>query len=74
MSYESGVFQGSCSQDNHAVTLVGFGTDNNTRHDYWLIRNSWSKGWGESGYIRVLVDDSNNHSCFINNEAYLPVV
>jgi len=21
--------------------------------DYWLVRNSWSSGWGESGYIRL---------------------
>jgi len=53
--YSSGVFDG-CDQKNpiidHVVQLVGFGTDS-SRGDYWLIRNSWSAGWGEDGYIRI---------------------
>jgi len=56
--YSSGVFDG-CDKDatvNHAVLLVGFGTDpaQNKNKDYWLIRNSWGDGWGENGYIRLL--------------------
>jgi cathepsin L len=55
MSYRSGVFDG-CNQKNpdidHVVQLVGYGTD--TKYgDYWLVRNSWGAGWGESGYIRL---------------------
>jgi len=54
-SYESGVFDG-CNQTNpdinHAVQLVGYGTDA-TLGDYWLVRNSWSPSWGEVGYIRL---------------------
>ena len=38
---------------NHAVNVVGYGTDGGV--DYWLIRNSWGTGWGESGYIRLNV-------------------
>lgn len=56
-SYSSGIFNG-CNQlnpdINHAVVLVGYGTDNSTDQDYWLVRNSWSASWGESGYIRLL--------------------
>jgi cathepsin L len=57
-SYESGIFQGSFDDDsldvNHAVTLVGYGTDEKTGMDYWLVRNSWKPTWAEAGYIRLL--------------------
>jgi cathepsin L len=53
--YESGVFDGcnNASPDiDHAVQLVGFGTDPSDG-DYWLVRNSWGTGYGENGYIRL---------------------
>merc|ERR1712179_238987 len=37
---------------NHAVQLVGYGTDP-SEGDYWLVRNSWGPSWGEGGYIRL---------------------
>jgi len=49
--YGGGVLT-SCDCDmDHAVQLVGYGTDNSK--DYWLVRNSWGGGWGEKGYIRI---------------------
>mmetsp|Transcript_25325 Transcript_25325/g.38931 ORF Transcript_25325/g.38931 Transcript_25325/m.38931 type:complete len:416 (+) Transcript_25325:19-1266(+) len=38
---------------NHLTVLVGYGTDQDTGEDYWLVRNSWSPTWGEGGYIRL---------------------
>jgi len=47
--YSEGVFNGECgSTINHAVTLEGYGTDENG-NDYWLVRNSWGINWGENG-------------------------
>jgi C1A family cysteine protease len=48
-SYQSGIFDGCNKTDidlNHAVQLVGYGTDQGL--DYWLVRNSWGIGWGRS--------------------------
>lgn len=39
---------------NHAISLVGWGTDA-TYGDYWILRNSWGSSWGENGYMRLAV-------------------
>jgi cathepsin F len=55
-SYKNGIMDpaGCPSQYlNHAVLLVGWGTDSATKMDYWLIKNSWGTSWGEKGYVRL---------------------
>jgi len=56
--YTGGVYSGCDAERDmdidHAVQLVGYGTDKPTGQPYWLVRNSWGASWGESGYIRLL--------------------
>jgi cathepsin L len=49
--------------------LVGYGTDAATGLDYYLVRNSWSAGWGEDGYIRVARygDSAAGEPCLTDN-------
>jgi hypothetical protein len=48
MMYASGVFDVDtcCVEQNHALTLVGYGHDETTGLDYWLAQNR---------YVRVLL-------------------
>ena len=49
-NYSSGVFTGpSCSSLNHGVILVGWDDSDKC----WIMRNSWGRTWGESGYMRI---------------------
>lgn len=36
----------------HCVKLVGWGHDQASSIDYWLVANSWSTNWGTHGYFR----------------------
>ena len=71
--YSSGVYDEpycSSSSHNHAVLVVGYGTESGK--DYWLVKNSWGPEWGESGYIKMTRDSSNQ--CAIASIPVYPVV
>ncbi|THD23701.1 Secreted cathepsin L 1 [Fasciola hepatica] len=71
--YKSGIYQSqTCSSEtfNHAMLVVGYGTQDGT--EYWIVKNSWGSLWGESGYIRLARNRKN--MCGIASAASLPKV
>lgn len=73
MMYRSGVFYDETCKGkgrNHAVLVVGYGTENGD--DYWLVKNSWGGNWGEKGYIKMARNKNNN--CDIASDGSYPTL
>ncbi|UJR11424.1 hypothetical protein I4U23_015604 [Adineta vaga] len=71
--YQSGVYdEPACSstQPNHGIFIIGYG--NASGKDYWLLKNSWDKTWGENGFIRM---SRNKHNqCAVATMASYPIL
>lgn len=74
-AYKGGIY--TCPNDgdfassgdiNHAVVLVGYGSDGST--DYWILKNSYGASWGEKGFLRLAMDSKIN--CGLNVFPVIP--
>lgn len=75
--YKEGIFYDEeCSKQTHAVDhsvlVVGYGKDNSTGQDYWIVKNSWGTDWGDNGYIKMSRNRENN--CNIATDASYPLL
>ncbi|XP_032075357.1 dipeptidyl peptidase 1 [Thamnophis elegans] len=61
MYYSGGIYHHTGLMDpfnpfeltNHAVLLVGYGSDPHSGEPFWIVKNSWGTSWGEEGYFRI---------------------
>jgi cathepsin L len=73
--YKSGVLVADdCppGQLNHGVLVVGYGHDEASDLDYWIVKNSWSSTWGIDGYVKMARNHDN--MCGISSVASYPNV
>jgi len=77
MDYSSGIVNPSTSADcdptslDHAVLIVGYGTDSGSGQAYWIVKNSWNTSWGENGYFRIA---KGTNACGLANAVVSPIM
>jgi len=55
-AYSSGVYvktSGSKFLGGHAIKIIGWGHDDKSNLDYWIVQNSWGVNWGLNGYFWI---------------------
>lgn len=59
---------------NHAMTAVGYGKEEG--REFAILRNSWGKGWGEDGYVKVEMKqgDKKGGTCSMYKTATIPIM
>ncbi|CAO1312912.1 unnamed protein product [Diamesa serratosioi] len=73
--YKSGVINDpDCNvlKTNHAVLIVGYGFDDETNLDYWIVKNTFGVNWGDKGYFKLVRNSKNN--CGITANAHYPYI
>ena len=74
MTYTAGILdfdETKCPSSgiNQAFLLVGYGSS--AGKDYWIVKSSFGKIWGEKGYFRII---RGKGACGINQSAFIPFV
>ncbi|XP_054778213.1 zingipain-1-like [Prosopis cineraria] len=76
--YKGGLFDGSSCTNvshwntTHAMLIVGYDSFGDGL-DYWIVKNSWGKDWGDNGYIYIKRNTGDPYGvCNFNCYAYYP--
>jgi len=72
--YKSGVMDTCGTMINHAVLLVGYGTDEESGQDYFTIKNSWGDTYGDKGYLKISRGKHLMGTCGVTTTASYPIV
>ena len=61
--YTGGILNSCGTSINHGIIAVGYTSD------YYIIKNSWGTGWGESGFARIKITGDGDGMCMIQRGA-----
>lgn len=70
---------------NHGVVVVGYGNTSSSNsfmgfnqcNEYWIVRNSWGRHWGQDGFFKLCSDigpDTPQGTCLINSFGTWPTL
>ncbi|KAI6216420.1 Cathepsin X [Aphelenchoides fujianensis] len=75
-NYTTGIYhEFSDLPSNHIVSVSGWGFDEESKLEYWIVRNSGGNAWGETGWFRVVTSlylngRGDHHNMGIERDCY----
>lgn len=72
--YSEGIIDSDdCGEDvNQAVLITGYGHDDESGKDFWIVQNYWGKNWGLDGFFKLERGDGN--TCGVLSYPSYPVL
>ena len=57
---------------NHVVLLIGYGVDDDSGDEYWILKNSWGTDWGDQGFFKIARNQGD--MCGLATDGSVPLV
>jgi cathepsin B len=72
LSYNGGIYKkgpNATFLGGHAVKIIGWGHEEETGTDYWIVANSWGNKWGLEGLFKIAFGECGIENCIAGDPA-----